>query len=283
MTSTSPTLVGSLNELYSHIPPNHPAESIRVKARDPVYVNLNSFLTVIKVLQSIGRNLAISKYVPVSTRKWAVVVCDGLPYSLCHKILKKTYRCKEYHNAIYTQDACLQETFDQHPQHLSARLVVFERNFLQKRFYQLFSQYDEDEDHKGVLDKSQGQVARLAMVYQAMSNAVENLQLASLCKKNDDKRPNDGRRLRRAGDGCLATGLQILAYIICDGIRINCKSSTIIECMLILLASYYVFDLAYPEIYTEFLGFLQQMILLDPYTGKKRFKFDQIGENLLCS
>ena len=104
MTSTSPT-AGSPDELYGHIPSNHPPENVRVKARDPVFVNPNSFLTVIKVLQCIGKDLAISKYVPVSTRKWAVVVCDGLPYSLCHKILAKTYRCKECHDAIYTEDA----------------------------------------------------------------------------------------------------------------------------------------------------------------------------------
>lgn len=81
--------------------------SVRVKARDPVFVNPNSYTSIIEVLQSIGKDLAVDKYVPESSRKWAVVVhvCDGLPYSLCNRVLKETFRCKECHNAVFTKSA----------------------------------------------------------------------------------------------------------------------------------------------------------------------------------
>ena len=89
--------------MYDHITSNHPEEPIKITARDPVFANPNSFASVIKVLQAIGKDLQINKYSPSSKRKWAVIVCDGLPFSLCTRILKETYTCSRCKEAIFTE------------------------------------------------------------------------------------------------------------------------------------------------------------------------------------
>ncbi len=55
---------------------------------------------------------------------------------------------------------------------------------------------------------------------------------------------------------------------------IDCVTSSFAECVLLLLAIYYAFNLAYPVAYSGVLGFLQTYILLDTKNDfKKSSKF----------
>ena len=60
-----------------------------------------------------------------------------------------------------------------------------------------------------------------------------------------------------------------LLSVIGDGIVLTIDTTDIIEGLLILLSTYYVFDLQYPRMYCQFLGFMQHVILGDIYDGKK--------------
>lgn len=59
------------------------------------------------------------------------------------------------------------------------------------------------------------------------------------------------------------------AYIVGDNCKISCKSVEIVQIFITLLACYYCFDLSYPRIYSQLLGFLQQFVMHDPYSLEK--------------
>ena len=56
-------------------------------------------------------------------------------------------------------------------------------------------------------------------------------------------------------------------------VRIYCQADSVLDAVMCLLAWYYVFDLDYPRKYTQCLGFLQQQVIGDAYTGDKSTKF----------
>lgn len=59
-------------------------------------------------------------------------------------------------------------------------------------------------------------------------------------------------------------------YIIGDGCTIPCEvGDDVCDAIILLLGTYYIFDLAYPRIYSQMLGFLQQYVLNDPYNLEK--------------
>ena len=88
-------------------------------------------------------------------------------------------------------------------------------------------------------------------------------------EKGTQSRPTEAPRLVLI---CQSDGQLDKGFILCDGVRIT-GSSSVLECILLLIATYYTFDLDYPAVYAQLLGFLQQMVLLDPYTGKKSTNF----------
>ena len=56
-------------------------------------------------------------------------------------------------------------------------------------------------------------------------------------------------------------------FIVGDDCKISCKNiESAGEMFITLLACYYCFDLSYPRIYSQLLGFLQQFVLNDPYS-----------------
>ena len=62
--------------------------------------------------------------------------------------------------------------------------------------------------------------------------------------------------------------IELLA-IVGDETVLTIDSTDIIEGLLILMSVYYVFDLAYPRMYCQFLGLIQHIILGEIYKGKK--------------
>ena len=75
-------------------------------------------------------------------------------------------------------------------------------------------------------------------------------------------------------------GSQIVgAFVTVDGSIIKCKNNNT-NAMISLMAAYYTFDLEYPEIYCQFLGFLQEKMLGLPYTYKKSTNFMLLSSKL---
>ena len=58
------------------------------------------------------------------------------------------------------------------------------------------------------------------------------------------------------------TGVINQAWILTDGIKIECPATSVFEVLYILMAAYYAWDLSYPKQY-QLLGFLQCHILRD--------------------
>jgi len=64
-----------------------------------------------------------------------------------------------------------------------------------------------------------------------------------------------------------------VAVIVADTIIINTQAMDIVQALLLLLATYFVFDLFYPRPYCQILGFLQQQVLDQLYSGLKSQNF----------
>jgi hypothetical protein len=58
-------------------------------------------------------------------------------------------------------------------------------------------------------------------------------------------------------------------YVIGDNTKIFAQTSNIFDSLVLLMACYYVFDLAYPSPYAQFLGLLQHWGIGDPFTESK--------------
>src|ERR1700759_3975813 len=52
-----------------------------------------------------------------------------------------------------------------------------------------------------------------------------------------------------------------LGTVVADGIQIETQAADMLQAFLVLLATYYVFDLSYPRAYSQLLGFFQQYVL----------------------
>ena len=61
----------------------------------------------------------------------------------------------------------------------------------------------------------------------------------------------------------------ICTYVIGDGKKILGQTLNVLDAAVLLMAVYYVFDLDYPEIYSQVLGMIQQWVIGDIYTQSK--------------
>lgn len=64
-------------------------------------------------------------------------------------------------------------------------------------------------------------------------------------------------------------GNTLCSHVIGDGRKIIGQTLNVLDSLLLLIAVYYVFDLDYPEIYSQTLGILQQWAIGDQYTQQK--------------
>jgi hypothetical protein len=60
-----------------------------------------------------------------------------------------------------------------------------------------------------------------------------------------------------------------------DGIVIHLNHCDLVEAVLSLIGCFYVFDIAYPRIYSQMLGIIQHLVIGDPYMGQKSNGFVQ--------
>lgn len=62
------------------------------------------------------------------------------------------------------------------------------------------------------------------------------------------------------------------AYVISDGCTVSCNNvDGAAEIFIILLDSYYYFDLSYPRIFSQLLGFVQNFVLKETYSLEQFF------------
>lgn len=71
-----------------------------------------------------------------------------------------------------------------------------------------------------------------------------------------------------------------MVYVVGEGSVINTHTTNILDAVIILLGAYYIFDLNYPAMYGQLLGFLQQHILEEPYTYFKGTNFQKFSNKL---
>jgi hypothetical protein len=71
----------------------------------------------------------------------------------------------------------------------------------------------------------------------------------------------------------MSDGMFKLAYVVAEGKVIHGQTKSVLDALILVLAVYYVFDLQYPAIYGQLLGFLQQQVLEQPYTFFKGTNF----------
>ena len=57
--------------------------------------------------------------------------------------------------------------------------------------------------------------------------------------------------------------------VVSDEVQMYTQAETLLDGLMVLLAVYYVFDLAYPKIYSQLLRILQEYIINEPFTGGK--------------
>ena len=93
--------------LEGGIGPYDSFDRIKKKFRDincvvgePDFVNPNSFVTIIEVLQNIGLRAGIKHY-GGGKREWLFVECDGLPYSIIRDLLDNLWQCTFCKDCFY--------------------------------------------------------------------------------------------------------------------------------------------------------------------------------------
>ncbi|XP_041453561.1 uncharacterized protein LOC121406620 [Lytechinus variegatus] len=80
-------------------------KGVLVTAGDPVFVNPNSYQSLITVFKNIGKQVGIKKYVEGGKREWVAVSCDGLPFTLAQRVIKETYTCTCCNEAVFSREA----------------------------------------------------------------------------------------------------------------------------------------------------------------------------------
>ena len=60
-----------------------------------------------------------------------------------------------------------------------------------------------------------------------------------------------------------------------DNVRVHMPGLTAVQAVLVLVGAYYVFDINYPRPYSQLLGFLQQTVVGQPFSGHKSRGFSQ--------
>lgn len=76
--------------------------SVCFSAGEPDFVNPNSFITIIQILQNIGCRAGIKQY--GGSREWLIVECDGLPYNTMRDLQRNVWRCRNCKNCFYGTD-----------------------------------------------------------------------------------------------------------------------------------------------------------------------------------
>ena len=89
-----------------------PTELPSIQVQQPVYVNPCSYEAVATTMRNIGQRCGIQKY--GGNREWVMLVCDGIPYNLCSRIIKTMHVCSKCDLAIDGLEACAEHANESH-------------------------------------------------------------------------------------------------------------------------------------------------------------------------
>ena len=65
------------------------------------------------VLRSIGHKAGVKQY--GGDRDWVIVVCDGIPYTLCHRIQYAAHLCPKCDTTLLGHEECAKHNNTSHP------------------------------------------------------------------------------------------------------------------------------------------------------------------------
>lgn len=71
----------------------------------------------------------------------------------------------------------------------------------------------------------------------------------------------------------MKNGEKELIEVVGDGMVIHLNQNTLHNALLVLISCYYVFDLSYPRVHCQSLGFIQHTVLQDKYRDTKTAGF----------
>ena len=92
-----------------------------INVLEPIYVNPCSYESVAIVLRNIGRKCGITRH--GGKRAWVAVACDGLPYTLCNRLLKSSFLCLTCSANLNGADECVQHENEFHEQSENVQIV----------------------------------------------------------------------------------------------------------------------------------------------------------------
>lgn len=101
-----------------------PTYPTRVDVREPIYVNPCSYEAVQIVLRNIGKKVGIRQY--GGDRKWVVVVCDGIPYTLCQRTIRSAHYCSICHSRVNGLEESTSHKQEEHPDDVVEFLSEFD-------------------------------------------------------------------------------------------------------------------------------------------------------------
>ena len=116
-------------ERYGQIPATIPNSIPKPIIGEPTFVDPNSYVTCTKVLRKIGTEAGIIFY-GTGKREWLVIVCDGLPFRLCHVIITSTYFCTLCKVSLFRNDEVDRHCFRFHDGNKSTLVLEFDWVFL---------------------------------------------------------------------------------------------------------------------------------------------------------
>ena len=87
-----------------------------VHVQEPIYVNPCSYEACATVLRNIGKKSAVIKrFHEGRGREWVTVVCDGIPYNLCNRIINSYFICAKCKESLNGKPECSLHQQEAHP------------------------------------------------------------------------------------------------------------------------------------------------------------------------
>ena len=84
----------------------------KVSVHDPVYVNPCSYEAAATVMRNIGHRAGLKRY--GGTRDWIIVLCDGVPYGLCRRLIASMHICHKCDTSFNGMDAAMHHCNTEH-------------------------------------------------------------------------------------------------------------------------------------------------------------------------
>ena len=109
---------------HAYLGNHHQEQPTKIRMGEPIFLNPCSFDALAVILRDIGRQSGVRRY--GGTREWLPVMCDGLPYTLCHQLIERFMHCTACHQHCDGADDVTRHLAHQHD---GDETIVFEKEF----------------------------------------------------------------------------------------------------------------------------------------------------------